>query len=133
VINNQDISKYWGWLKEGRSPEEVKKDLLIRGISEDDASKLLQTLDGINLKDRIEREVSFHAKSYKIAGIILVVISLGLALYTVVFSSTFSFATMFYLSGGMILGFAAINYGNRLKNKGFFTNSRFSRKFNRRF
>src|SRR5690349_6196400 len=117
MMTNQELSKYWQWLQEGKSPEDIKKDLLIRGVSEQEATEVILVLDNSNLRNRIDKEVSFHAKSYRLVGLILIIVSLSFAVYSIVFS-IFSTNTILFLVGGSGAGFAALSYSNKLKSKG---------------
>lgn len=51
-----DVSKYFSWIQDGKSFDEIRKDLQIRGFSDSQIATILATLNDWVLQSNFERE-----------------------------------------------------------------------------
>lgn len=104
-----NLNKYIQWVKEGRSFAEIRKDLLIRGFSDNDVTTILSYLNDHLLQEEISKEKNRNARNWKWAGWFLIAISLFLSVYS------FRSASVILIAGGLLGGGAMIMNSSRLQ------------------
>jgi hypothetical protein len=65
-----DLARYIEWIQNGRSFSEVRKDLLIQGFTDDEATTIIKHLDDSVL----EAQRSGHKSNLKIVAVIMIFI-----------------------------------------------------------
>lgn len=106
-----NLDKYYSWIKEGKSFSEIRKDLLIRGFSDEQTTNIIATLNDWLLQTEINKSKISSGKQWKLVGWILIMITLSLTLYSFWISS---FTSIIIGIGGAFLGWTFIFIGNKL-------------------
>ena len=94
---NIDTNEYLSWLRNGRTFQDVRDDLKVKGIEDADISRYIRTLDSILSKEAISTEQAYHYNALFLVGLSILLIGLCYTLYT-----------YFYGKGGYLLAYGAI-------------------------
>lgn len=129
-IEEQNTSYYIEWLKAGRSPEEIKHDLMSKGFNKEDALRIMRHIDDefLSSTDALRPVKVVNGIAYKILGWLIIGMAVVSALFLVsVLLAWFVFTA---IAG---VGFALVRYGYYVESSGLISRQRgFARKFKRR-
>lgn len=106
------INQYIDWIKEGRSFSDVRNDLLIRGLSENQITQVLNFLNERIIQDEIQKSKKSSVNQWRYAGLVLISISIALATYSIFITLNSIILTI----GGFVTGLAMIQYSKRIQN-----------------
>ena len=123
-----NIDKYVSWVEDGRLFADIRKDLLIRGFSEDQVKFIINELNDHLLSKKINDSKRSLARQWKIAGLILFLVSLLLMIYSAI---VHSILFVILSSGGVMSGLALHLNGGKLEKGRSVFQKRIKR--NRRF
>lgn len=112
-----DVSKYFSWIQDGKSFDEIRKDLQIRGFSDSQIATILATLNDWVLQSNFERERRNAATNWKWVGWILIGICVLLSVYSY-WASAYTF--IIFSIGGIISGWWILTLGNRIQRPTLF-------------
>lgn len=112
-----DEDTYLSWLVKGKTPDDVRNDLINRGYSKEEANEISRYIDNVFLTGRIETKLNprpaQNGSSYRIIDWLIVAVAVFVSIFMMpVIFGWFVFAGV----GGV--GFAFIRYGNRLESSG---------------
>lgn len=107
-----DIKKYSAWIDEEKSFEDVRKDLLIRGFSEEKATAIISHLNDHILSKKTNDLKKSEARQWQLAGIALLLITCSLTIYSLI-ASSFTFVVI--SGGGIVSGIAVFLNGKKLE------------------
>jgi hypothetical protein len=134
-MDDNQLTKYFGWLERGKTPSDIKQDLLRQGLSEIDAHKLMVRidslfLDGKLLPKEVEASEPKDGRIYRVAGWIVVGLSILISIFSFLYASAFGGWFIFISGGGG--GFGLIRYGHKIESRNLFKrDTGFRRRFNR--
>lgn len=112
-----NANKYFDWIKAGRSFQEIRKDLQIRGFSDDQITTILEAINDWILQSNVERERYKISNQWKWIGWSLIGINICLTVYSY-WVSAYTF-TIFSI-GGIISGWGLLSYVERMQRPTLF-------------
>ena len=125
-----ETDSYLKWLANGKSPDDIRNDLITRGYSEEEAREISRHIDNVFLTGRIESKLNpkpvQDGTSYKIIGWVIV----AAAVFVSIFMMPVIFGWFVFAGVGGV-GFAFIRYGNRLESSGIIRQHGFRKRISR--
>jgi hypothetical protein len=128
-----NISKYLQWLNEGRNFSEIRKDLHVRGFKHEEIDSIIRTIDEWYLQSRLQAQNQSKLKSFQLAGLTLIGVSVFILLYQLLILKGISFVLLYFIIGALSGGLSMMWYGRsnggfglirQLRNKRFFNRGR---------
>lgn len=123
AIAPDDIAKYLMKLREGKSFEDVRREMLIRGYSQDDVDENMILLNELLILSDIHQEKQKDASQLIVAGVVLMIVSVILSIYGLVASTSI---VIWLPIAAFTSGLLMIIYGNRQRQIRFMP---FARRF----
>lgn len=105
-----NTDEYLSWLKNGKTFQDVRDDLVKKGIADDDITRYIRVLDNMLSKQAINTERTHHNRALFLVGLSITLIGLAYTLYTYMYGKG-----GFLLAYGAIIGGAAIMFSSRKK------------------
>jgi hypothetical protein len=116
-VQEVNVLKYHNWLDEGRSFEEIRNDLLIRGFSNDQATTIITSLNEWWLHKKVAQAQSNFSTQKKTVGFILLTLSLFISVYSLWITA---FSVVVIAAGGIIGSLGLIIDSQKQNRNSFF-------------
>lgn len=107
-----NVTKYFDWIRNGKSFSEIRKDLQIRGFSDSQITTILATLNDWVLESNFEKQRLGTANNWKWVAWTLIGVSIFLSIYSY-WASAYTFSIISI--GGIISGWGILTFGNRIE------------------
>lgn len=128
-----NVSDYLEWLREGKDFLKIKLDLSRQGYSEEEIVSIIKTVDELHLQSQLARVRQTKMRSLRIAGAILICVSLLMFLYQIVVLRVISFIILYFNLAMLTGGGALVAYSKNNKSFSVIKHNRPRSKFGRRY
>lgn len=128
-----NVSQYLEWLGDGKDFVKIRLDLSRQGYSEEEIGSIIKIVDDLHLQSQLAEVKQSKMRSFRIAGIILVCVSLFMLLYQVIVLRAISFIILYFNLAMLSGGGALIAYARNNKTFSVIKHNRLRSRLSRRF